>query len=66
MIMNENQTVQNKAPCRNCEERHATCHSECERYITWKAAHEQNKHLNARDYEANKLFATKKRRYKEI
>lgn len=27
----------NKCPCYQCEERHIGCHSDCRRYLDWKA-----------------------------
>lgn len=26
-----------KVPCKDCQERHLHCHSECQRYIEWAA-----------------------------
>ena len=26
----------NRAPCRECTERHSTCHDTCEKYRSWK------------------------------
>lgn len=34
-------------PCKDCTERHATCHAECENYIAWQA-------LNAERLEAER------------
>ena len=30
-------------PCKGCTERHPKCHSECERGIAWKKAHEEQR-----------------------
>lgn len=32
-------TTINKAdgPCKDCQDRYASCHSKCEKYISWKA-----------------------------
>lgn len=34
------------APCRDCTDRHATCHSDCERYKEWQKVNEE---YNAKD-----------------
>ena len=26
-------------PCKDCADRHAGCHAECEKYLSWKADH---------------------------
>lgn len=31
------------APCKNCEDRHVGCHSECDRYKKFKEEHESEK-----------------------
>lgn len=28
-------------PCYKCTERHAACHSHCDKYISWKKEHEE-------------------------
>ena len=36
-----------EAPCKDCKERHSTCHCECEKYITFKIARtEQNETIH--------------------
>ena len=57
-------------PCLNCEERHKNCHSECEKYIKYKAEAEKvrEKENKARelyketyDYCVNRSVRIKKR-----
>jgi hypothetical protein len=36
MVYKEN-FVMNKAPCKDCHERHERCHSTCQKYIQWKS-----------------------------
>ncbi len=36
-----------RAPCANCKDRHAGCHAECERYLTWS---EERAEARERDY----------------
>ena len=31
------------SPCLDCLDRTETCHAHCERYISWKARHEQSR-----------------------
>ena len=37
----------NKAPCENCKDRHAKCHAECERYLSWS---KERRDAKDRDY----------------
>lgn len=32
-----------EVPCRSCTERHESCHGTCDRYLTWKAKHQEVK-----------------------
>lgn len=36
-------------PCGNCTERHALCHADCDRYLTWA---NERKEARERDYES--------------
>ena len=36
-------TGNNKPPCKNCTERHATCHATCERFAIWEGEHRAKK-----------------------
>ena len=38
-----------RAPCDRCEDRHAMCHAECERYLTWS---EERREARKRDYDS--------------
>lgn len=50
-----------KAPCKGCEERHPGCHSECEGYIEWKKAHEEeNEKIRADGETWRAYFAARK------
>lgn len=31
----------NYAPCSNCQDRNAECHSNCDIYLNWKAEHDE-------------------------
>lgn len=35
--------IQLSPPCKNCEERHKLCWSECEKYKEWKTEHDEAK-----------------------
>ena len=35
-------------PCKNCADRHAGCHAECERYLTWS---KERREARERDYD---------------
>lgn len=37
-----------RVPCANCEDRHACCHAECERYLTWS---KERREARERDYD---------------
>lgn len=34
---------ESEVPCRTCTERHERCHGTCERYLRWKAEHQEIK-----------------------
>lgn len=36
------------APCKGCQDRHATCHANCEDYISWKANYDEQ--VNVRKF----------------
>lgn len=36
-----------RVPCANCADRHAGCHAECERYLTWS---KERREARERDY----------------
>lgn len=40
-----------KSPCKDCNDRHETCHTVCDRYSVWKAEwEEQRKTINNSKY----------------
>lgn len=38
-----------RVPCGNCEDRHAGCHAECEKYLTWS---KERREARERDYDS--------------
>lgn len=38
-----------KVPCSGCDDRHAGCHAECERYSAWSS---ERREAKQRDYES--------------
>ena len=49
------------APCRDCTDRHATCHSDCERYKEWqKVNDEYNERKRAHDEKTSWRFFKEK------
>ena len=59
-----------KAPCKDCTERKAGCHSACEKYREWKVGHEVEREaitqkkleaMNYYDYKVKQIIKTKKK-----
>ena len=56
----------NECPCRYCDKRHATCHSECEDYKSWSSENEEiRKMVNKKKYEAFLDSNNRKRRHRK-
>ena len=58
------------SPCQQCTDRHFNCHSECEKYITWKAELEDtkskvkkeiNKEAAMNEYKVKRVLKSKKK-----
>lgn len=41
--------INNKCPCYGCKDRTEICHSECKKYIDWKAEHDAKREQDARE-----------------
>lgn len=44
------------APCMNCDDRHAACHGDCERYAEYKAYRESIKEKKRKEVEVGKII----------
>jgi hypothetical protein len=53
-----------KTPCYNCEDRHACCWDNCERYQEWKAKKEEAKKSDIGDRIAESYLAKKNQKLK--
>ena len=58
------------SPCQDCMDRHLNCHSECEKYKTWKAdledkrskvKKERNKEAAMNEYKIKRVLKSKKK-----
>ena len=55
------------APCLNCEDRHQTCHSSCNKYLEFKKQKEiEREHLNKIRQTETDWYAYKQYKYKKI
>jgi len=43
IIYGPRQKLAEACPCRNCDERRQSCHTECEKYKTWRAEYDADK-----------------------
>lgn len=41
--------IKGDCPCYGCEDRSITCHSECKKYIDWKAEHDARREQQAKE-----------------
>ena len=55
------------APCLNCEDRHQTCHSSCNKYLEFKKQKEiEREHLNKIRQTETDWYEYKQYKYKKI
>lgn len=57
----------NFCPCKNCEERHDSCHSHCREYIIWSKERQEKLYQAQRDQNVRNYIydtAAKRRRKK--
>lgn len=50
-----------KRCCKDCEDRHAGCHSDCERYARYKAISEERRKKMLDEKELNRLLRRNKK-----
>lgn len=43
IVYGPRQKLAGSCPCRNCDERRQSCHTECEKYKTWRAEYDAGK-----------------------
>lgn len=51
-------------PCRNCENRHSTCHVECEYYKQYKVRREEKKERERQLAENDRFLMVEKKRWR--
>lgn len=58
-----------KSPCKDCSDRQIGCHSECEKYISWRAEHEKVSETIRADkmrvHDADAFLTDQHRKYKQ-
>lgn len=51
-----------KAPCKNCEQRHESCHSDCDKYKAYRDGIKERQEEEKKQKEVDRFASDRKRR----